>query len=134
MSSRFYSSVLGKPHKNKKELAARIDEKLRSLRLHAGPHEFDPVEMMAIIGAEAYDEGDKHLALVAFKEMAQYVRPRLAPKQVEEKPEVENPEIKRDRILDRLERMGVPIERVREDIAIPGVEDAVLIEDHRDDD
>lgn len=133
MSSRFYSSVLGKPHKSKKELAARIDEKLRSLRLHAGPNEFDPVEMMAIIGAEAYDEGDKHLALVAFKEMAQYVRPRLAPKQFEEKPEVENPEVKRDRILDRLQSMGVPIERM-DDVTIPGVEDAMLIEDHRDDD
>lgn len=133
MSSRFYSSVMGKPHKSKKELAARIDETLRSLHLHAGPQEFDPVEMMAIIGVQAYDEGDKHLALVAFKEMAQYVRPRLAPKQVEDKPEVENPDVKRDRILNRLEKMGVPIEPSG-DVAIPGIDDAMLIEDNRDDD
>lgn len=78
-----YSSKHGKPHKSKRELAERIDARLREMRLHAGPEEFDPVEMMGIIGAEAYDEGDKHLALVAFKEMAQYVRPKLANVHVE---------------------------------------------------
>lgn len=103
-----YSSRNGKPHKNKKELAERIDRKLRSLHMHAGREEFDPVEMMALIGAEAYDEGDKHLALVAFKEVSQYVRPKLASTTIEQKttPEPHS----RTRILGAFARMGVKVE------------------------
>ncbi len=103
-----YSSRLGKPHKNKKELAERIDRKLRAMHLHAGHAEFDPVEMMALIGAEAYDEGDKHLALVAFKEVSQYVRPKLAATTIEHK-KVPQPH-SRTRILGAFSRMGVKVE------------------------
>lgn len=103
-----YSSRHGKPHKNKMELAARIDHKLRKLHLHAGQEEFDPVEMMALIGAEAYDQGDKHLALVAFKEVSQYVRPKLASTTIEHKatPELHS----RTRILGAFAKMGVKVE------------------------
>lgn len=107
MANTHYSSKRGKPHKNKIELAARIDAKLRSLRLHAGTAEFDPVEMMAIIGAEAYDEGDKHLALVAFKEVSQYVRPKLASTTIEHKPESEP--ASKLHVLQAFQRMGVAI-------------------------
>ena len=53
----------GKPRKSKDELSERMDAKLRELRLHAGNEEFDPVVLMAIIGAEAYDKGDTVVAL-----------------------------------------------------------------------
>lgn len=103
-----YSSRHGKPHKNKKELAERIDRKLRTLHMHAGHEEFDPVEMMALIGAEAYDEGDKHLALVAFKEVSQYVRPKLAATTIEHKASPEPHS--RTQILGAFSRMGVKID------------------------
>lgn len=103
-----YSSRHGKPHKNKKELAERIDRKLRSLHLHSGQAEFDPVEMMALIGAEAYDNGETHLALVAFKEVSQYVRPKLASTTVEHK-ETPQPH-SRTRILGAFRSMGVNVE------------------------
>ncbi len=71
------STRTGKPVKSKDELAARIDAKLREMRLHAGPEEFDPVVLCAIIAAESYDAGDLTLALAAAREVAQYVRPKL---------------------------------------------------------
>lgn len=105
---RSYSTRDSKPHKNKKKLAARIDHKLRKLHLHAGAEEFNPVEMMALIGAEAYDQGDNHLALVAFKEVSQYVRPKLARTTIEHKatPELHS----RTRILGAFAKMGVKVE------------------------
>lgn len=144
MPTTSYSSRHGKPHKTKKELAARIDAKLRQLRLHSGLDEFDPVEMMALIGAEAYDEGDKHLALVAFKEVSQYVRPKLANVQVEA--EVEHTVVPaRLRSIQMAKQMGLPVARMIEqfaadeglsvteayrvldldlpEVAIPGIED-----------
>ena len=72
------STRTGKPVKSKVELAERIDAKLRELRLHSGPDEFDPVLLMAIIAAESYDAGDTAMALTAAREVAQYVRPKLS--------------------------------------------------------
>lgn len=108
-----YSTAHGRPHKSKKELAERIDAKLRELRLHAGHDEFDPVLMMAIIGAEAYDTGDHAMALVAFKEVSQYVRPKLATVAVEHKDEPPIPS--KARVMGALARMGVKVEATRED-------------------
>ena len=76
------STRTGKPVKSKDELAARIDAKLRELRLHSGPEEFDPVLLCAIIAAESYDTGDLAMALAAAREVAQYVRPKLQSVQV----------------------------------------------------
>ncbi len=76
------STRTGKPVKSKDELAARIDAKLRELRLHSGPDEFDPVLLCAIIAAESYDTGDLAMALAAAREVAQYVRPKLQSVQV----------------------------------------------------
>ena len=105
-----YSKVNGKPHKNKRQLAERIDEKLRAAGLHAGQEEFDPVELMATIGVEAFDEGDKALAIVALKEVAQYVRPKLAPMQAPDERDIGmEAEEKKSRILNLLSNMGVPV-------------------------
>lgn len=71
------STRTGKPVKSKDELAQRIDAKLRQLKLHSGPEEFDPVLLMAIIAAESYDVGDVAMALTAAREVAAYVRPKL---------------------------------------------------------
>lgn len=71
------STRTGKPVKSKDELAQRIDAKLRQLKLHSGPEEFDPVLLMAIIAAESYDVGDTAMALTAAREVAAYVRPKL---------------------------------------------------------
>lgn len=71
------STRTGKPVKSKVELAERIDAKLRQLKLHSGPEEFDPVLLMAIIAAESYDVGDVAMALTAAREVAAYVRPKL---------------------------------------------------------
>lgn len=71
------STRTGKPVKSKVELAERIDAKLRELKLHSGPDEFDPVLLMAIIAAESYDAGDVGMALTAAREVAAYVRPKL---------------------------------------------------------
>ena len=71
------STRTGKPVKSKVELAKRIDAKLRELKLHSGPEEFDPVLLMAIIAAESYDVGDVAMALTAAREVAAYVRPKL---------------------------------------------------------
>jgi hypothetical protein len=76
------STRTGKPVKSKDELATRIDAKLRELRLHSGPDEFDPVLLCAIIAAESYDAGDLAMALAAAREVAQYVRPKLQSVQV----------------------------------------------------
>lgn len=77
------STRTGKPVKSKDELAKRIDAKLRQLKLHSGPEEFDPVLLMAIIAAESYDVGDTAMALTAAREVAAYVRPKLQSVQVE---------------------------------------------------
>jgi len=77
------STRTGKPVKSKQELSARIDAKLRELRLHSGPDEFDPVMLCAIIAAESYDAGDLAMALAAAREVAQYVRPKLQSVQVD---------------------------------------------------
>lgn len=69
--------MTGKVHKTKIELQDAIDKKLRELGLHNGLDAFDPVMLMTIIAAEAYDEGDKMLSLVALKEVAHYMRPKL---------------------------------------------------------
>lgn len=103
-----YSKKFGRPHKSKDELAARIDAKLRDMRLHAGQAQFDPVEMMAVIGAEAYRDGDTQVALVAFKEVAQYVRPKLATTTIEHKEEPGT--VSRLEVLGAFARMGVKIE------------------------
>lgn len=71
------TSTTGKLNKTKADLMLAIDDKLREMGLHNGTDAFDPVMMMAIIGAEAYDEGDRMLSLAAFREMAHYVRPKL---------------------------------------------------------
>lgn len=71
------STRTGKPVKSKDELAQRIDAKLRQLKLHSGPEEFDPVLLMAVIAAESYDAGDTAMALTAAREVAAYVRPKL---------------------------------------------------------
>jgi len=104
-----YSSRHGRPHKSKDELAARIDAKLRDLRLHSGKGQFDPVEMMAVIGAEAYRDGDTQVALVAFKEVACYTRPKLAPISAPEARE-EPASVSRVQVLGAFARMGVKIE------------------------
>lgn len=103
-----YSSRHGRPHKSKDELAARIDRKLRDMRLHSGQSQFDPVEMMAVIGAEAYRDKDVQVALVAFKEVAQYVRPKLATTTIEHKEEPA--QVSRVHVLGAFARMGVKIE------------------------
>ena len=103
-----YSSRHGRPHKSKDELAARIDRKLRDMRLHSGQSQFDPVEMMAVIGAEAYRDKDIQVALVAFKEVAQYVRPKLATTTIEHKEEPA--QVSRVHVLGAFARMGVKIE------------------------
>lgn len=64
-----------------------VDAKLRALGLHCGPDAFDPVMMMAVIGAEAYDAGDTVLALAAFRETAHYVRPKLQATQIQVVPD-----------------------------------------------
>lgn len=114
-----YSKHHGRPHKNKDELAARIDAKLREMRLHAGPDQFDPVVLMAAIGAEAYAEKDVQVALVAFREVAQYVRPKLAAAPPQEETE-HTGIVSRARVLGAFARMGVKVEadpqRLVEDI------------------
>lgn len=109
MANIHYSKKFGRPHKSKDELASRIDAKLRDMRLHSGKAQFDPVEMLAIIGAEAYRDGDVQVAVVCFKEVATYVRPKLAP--------ITEPEVKEDHapvsrleVLRAFSRMGVKIE------------------------
>lgn len=104
-----YSSRHGRPHKSKDELASRIDAKLRDMRLHSGKAQFDPVEMLAIIGAEAYRDGDVQVAVVCFKEVATYVRPKLAPITEPEDKEDHAP-VSRLEVLGAFARMGVRIE------------------------
>lgn len=103
-----YSSRHGRPHKSKDELAARIDRKLRDMRLHSGQAQFDPVEMLAVIGAEAYRDKDIQVAVVCFKELACYVRPKLAPISAPEAKE-EPAQVSRVDVLGAFARMGVKI-------------------------
>lgn len=108
-----YSKAWGKPHKNKRELAARIDRKLRELKLHHGPDEFDPIELLAIMGAEAFDQGDVQVAIVALREVAQYVRPKLAPKQAEAAEEEPPSEAsKKLRIMSAFRKVGVQLKEI----------------------
>lgn len=106
----------GKPTKSKDELSERMDAKLRELRLHAGNEEFDPVVLMAIIGAEAYDKGDTIVALAAVKEVAQYVRPKLSSVNFEGKLEVETAD-SRIKTIEMARRMGVPVDAMIEQFA-----------------
>jgi len=105
------SFTTGKPHKNKRELAERIDATARAMGLHAGNKEFDPVERLAIIGMQAEDSGDVQVAVVCYKEYAQYVRPKLAPMQhVEEADRGMEIEEKKERLTVLLDNMGVNVE------------------------
>jgi predicted PilT family ATPase len=106
----------GKPTKSKDELSERIDAKLRELRLHAGNEEFDPVVLMAIIGAEAYDKGDTIVALAAMKEVAQYVRPKLSSVNFEGKLEVETVD-SRIKTIEMARRLGAPVDAMIEQFA-----------------
>lgn len=106
----------GKPRKSKDELSERMDAKLRELRLHAGNEEFDPVVLMAIIGAEAYDKGDTVVALAAMKEVAQYVRPKLSSVNFEGKVEVEAVD-SRIKTIEMARRMGVPVDGMIQQLA-----------------
>jgi hypothetical protein len=106
----------GKPTKSKDELSERMDAKLRELRLHAGNEEFDPVVLMAIIGAEAYDKGDTIVALAAMKEVAQYVRPKLSSVAFEGKLEVETVD-SRIKTIEMARRLGAPVDAMIEQLA-----------------
>lgn len=110
------SRKTGKPTKSKDELSERMDAKLRELRLHAGNEEFDPVVLMAIIGAEAYDKGDTIVALAAMKEVAQYVRPKLSSVNFEGKLEVETMD-SRIKTIEMARRLGAPVDAMIEQLA-----------------
>lgn len=114
------STRTGKPVKSKDELAARIDAKLRELRLHSGPDEFDPVLLCAIIAADSYDTGDLAMALAAAREVAQYVRPKLQSVQVNADVTID---VDIDGAKDRFLKMVQAEPHLIEEIAIRGLED-----------
>jgi hypothetical protein len=118
------STRTGKPVKSKEELAARIDAKLREMKLHSGPDEFDPVLLCAIIAAESYDSGDLAMALAAAREVAQYVRPKLQAVQLSGEVTIDvDVEGAKDRFLALARQFPLEDDNLVEAIAIRGLED-----------
>lgn len=118
------STRTGKPVKSKDELAARIDAKLREMRLHSGPDEFDPVLLCAIIAAESYDTGDLAMALAAAREVAQYVRPKLQSVQVQADVHIDvDVEGAKDKFLALARQFPLEDDDLIEAIAVRGLED-----------
>lgn len=142
------SRSTGKPMKSARELAERIDRKLRAMKLHSGADEWDPVEAMAVVGADAFKKGDDMLAVACYKEVARYVRPSLKPKEMDDEDPHKQADDKKQRAAALLMQHGIALpehlkdmpapyipDHIQERIAIsgdtlePDVEDAEVIEE-----
>lgn len=130
--------------KKKTALAERIDAKLRAMKLHTGPDEWDPVELIAVLAADYYKKGDDAAALACLREVAPYVRPKLRPKDVSDEDSDQLAIDAEERAKELAVRLGLregkripappspPAPRIaifREDDAIRGIEDAEVIEE-----